>query len=79
MISPTSEERLVIGYKQVLKSVKSGVCKKIFIADDCSQHMTDTILEVSGEIPVQKVSSMRELGHECGIDVSASCAAIVRL
>ncbi|MBR0233528.1 MAG: ribosomal L7Ae/L30e/S12e/Gadd45 family protein [Synergistaceae bacterium] len=79
MISPTSEERIVIGYKQVLKSLKSGICKTIFIADDCSPHMTDTILEMSGEISVRKVSSMRELGRECGIDVSASCAAIVRL
>ena len=79
MISPTSEERVVIGYKQVLKSLKSGICKRIFIADDCSQHMMDTILENLGEIPLQKVPSMRELGRECGIDVSASCAAIVRL
>ena len=79
MISPTSEERIVIGYKQVLKSEKSGICKKIFIADDCSPNMTEAILKESNGIPVEKVPSMCELGHECGIDVAASCAAIVRL
>lgn len=79
MISPTSEERVVIGYKQVLKSVKGGICKKIFIAEDCSQAMSETILTASDGIAVETVPSMRELGKECGIDVPASCAAIVRL
>lgn len=79
MISPTSEERIVIGYKQVLKSIKSGICKRIFIADDCSQHMTETILNEANGIPIENAPSMRELGLECGIDVAASCAAIVRL
>ena len=79
MISPTSEERLVIGYKQVLKSVKSGACKKIFIAVDCSSDMSETVLGEAKGIPTENVPSMRELGRECGIDVPASCAAIVRL
>ena len=79
MITPTSEERIVIGYKQVLKAEKSGICKKIFVALDCSQNMMDTILKQAGGVPTENVPSMRELGRECGIDVPASCAAIVRL
>ena len=79
MISPASDERIVIGYKQVLKAVKSGICKKIFIAEDCSPNMSDTILKESTGIPSEKFPSMRELGRECGIDVPASCAATVRL
>ncbi|MBR4173099.1 MAG: ribosomal L7Ae/L30e/S12e/Gadd45 family protein [Clostridia bacterium] len=79
MISPTSEERIVIGYKQVLKAVKSGICKKIFVAEDCSEDMAETILEEASAIPTERFSSMRDLGRECGIDVPASCAAIVRL
>lgn len=79
MITPTSEERIVIGYKQVLKAEKSGICKKIFVADDCSPNMSDAILKEAGGVPTENVPSMRELGRECGIDVPASCAAIVRL
>lgn len=79
MITPTSEERIVIGYKQVLKAEKNGVCRKIFVAGDCSPSMSDTILKEAGGVPVENVPSMRELGRECGIDVPASCAAIIRL
>lgn len=79
MISPAEKERIVIGYKQVLKAEKSGICKKIFIACDCSSNMSETILKEANGISVEKVPSMRELGRECGIDVPASCAAIVRL
>ena len=79
MISPSSSEKIVIGYKQVLKALKNSLCEKIFIAEDCSASMSDAILDLSGDIPVARVPSMRELGKDCGIDVSASCAAIIRL
>ena len=74
-----NKENIVIGYKQVLKAAKSGICEKIFIADDCSPKMSEAVLAVSGGAAVVRVPSMRELGRECGIDVSASCAAIIRL
>ena len=79
MVSLSSNEKIVIGYKQVLKAVKNSLCKKIFIAEDCSPVMSDTILALAENVPIVRVPSMRELGKECGIDVSASCAAIVRL
>ena len=79
MIAPTAEERIVIGYKQVLKAEKSGICKRIFLADDCSEHMSDTIIGEANGIPIEHIPSMRELGASCGIDVPASCCAIVRL
>lgn len=79
MVSPSNNEKIVIGYKQVLKALKNSLCEKIFIAEDCSASMSDAILDLSGDIPVVRVPSMRELGKECGIDVSASCAAIIRL
>lgn len=79
MISPTNGERIIIGYKQVLKAEKNGICRKIFIAGDCSSAMSETVLRESNGVPVETVPSMRELGRECGIDVPASCAAIVSL
>ena len=79
MIFPEKKENIVIGYKQVLKALKNGLCEKVFIAEDCSPAMSDSILAILGNTPVVRVSTMRELGKECGIDVSASCAAIIRL
>ena len=75
----SDRENIVIGYKQVLKAAKSGICEKIVIAEDCSPKMSESILAVSGNARIDHVPSMRELGRKCGIDVSASCAAIIRV
>ena len=79
MISPESKENVVIGYKQVLKAAKSGLCEKIFLASDCRENMSAAILEAAGGAQIIRVPSMRELGKSCGIDVSASCAAVIRI
>ena len=79
MISPENKENVVIGYKQVLKAAKSGICEKIFLASDCSEKMSADILEAAGGVQVIRVATMRELGKSCGIDVSASCAAVIRI
>lgn len=78
MISPDGKN-IVIGYKQVIKAAKSGICEKIFIAEDCSQKMSDAVLDLAGGAEIVRVPSMRELGKSCGIDVSASCAALIRV
>ena len=79
MISPDSKENIVIGYKQVLKALKNGLCEKVFIAEDCSPAMSDAVLALSDNTPSVRIPTMRELGKDCGIDVPASCAAIIRL
>ena len=79
MISPDSKENIVIGYKQVLKALKNGLCEKVFIAEDCSPAMSDAVLALSDNTPIVRIPTMRELGKDCGIDVPASCAAIIRL
>ena len=79
MISPENKENIVIGYKQVLKALKNGICEKVFIAEDCSAAMSDAILVLAGNTDIVRIPTMCELGKNCGIDVSASCAAIIRL
>ena len=79
MTSHDGKENVVIGYKQVLKAAKSGLCEKIFLASDCSEKMSAAILEAAAGVQVVQVPSMRELGKSCGIDVSASCAAVIRI
>ena len=79
MAFPEDKKNIVIGYKQVLKAAKNGICEKIFIAEDCAPKMSDELLALSGNSSVTFVPTMRELGKDCGIDVPASCAAVIRL
>lgn len=79
MISAENSKSVVIGYKQVLKAAKSGLCEKIFLASDCSEKMSAAVLEAAKGAQIEYVASMRELGKSCGIDVSASCAAVIRV
>jgi len=73
-----AEERnlLVVGLKQVTKAIKNNNCKKIYLADDCTLNISDSILSIADGVEVVSIPTMRELGAMCEIDVPASCAAI---
>lgn len=79
MITPEDKNNLVVGYKQVLKAIKSGTCTKIYLAEDCSSNISDNLRTLLGAIEVITVPTMRELGNMCEIDVPASCAAVISL
>lgn len=79
MITAEEKSNLIVGYKQVLRSLNSKTCQKLFLAEDCSENISDALKKAAMETPIVMVSSMRELGDMCEIDVSASCAAVVRL
>lgn len=69
---------LIIGTKQVIKSIKNGEAKEVIIATDADSHITNKVLEVveSADIPVSYVDSMKKLGKTCGIEVGAATVAI---
>ncbi len=79
MIITGENENLVVGFKQVKKAIKNNTCVKIFIAEDCTSNISDSLLSDLSGIETVKVQTMRELGAMCNIDVPSSCAAIVRL
>ncbi len=79
MITPEDKNNLVVGYKQVLKAIKSGNCIKIYLAEDCTSNISDNLLSLLGDIEITTVPTMRELGTMCEIDVPASCAAVISL
>lgn len=79
MITPEEKSNLIVGYKQVLRALGSKSCKKLFIAEDCSQNIFDSLKNSAGTTQVVMVSTMRELGDMCGIDVPSSCAAVLGL
>ena len=79
MISAEEKNNLIVGYKQVLRALQAKSCKKLFIAEDCSLNIFDSLKNAAGDAEVVLVPTMRELGTMCEIDVPSSCAAIIRL
>ncbi len=79
MISVEEKSRLIVGYKQVLRALGAKSCQKLFIAEDCSLNIFDSLKNAAGDTEVVLVPTMRELGTMCEIDVPASCAAVIRL
>lgn len=80
MISDTDKRYLKTGFKEVLKLIEKNEAEKVFIAEDVSQNMKDKLLaEVSkNSCEVIYAESMKALGEISGIDVGASCAAIIK-
>ncbi len=76
---PDNKKNLVVGFKQVKKAITSGVCIKIYLADDCSENISDNLRAIAGNTEIVSVPTMQELGNLCEIDVAASCAAQIRL
>ena len=66
-----------VGAKQVLKSIHEKKVKKVYIAKDADNHITDEIIKLCKENNLQLffVDTMVELGKKAGIDVKASSYA----
>ena len=70
----------VIGIKQVAKAVKRDAATEVFIADDADAKVVEPLetLCMEQNVPVSRVSSMKELGTACNIEVGAAAAAAVK-
>lgn len=70
----------VIGIKQVAKAVKREAATEVFIADDADAKVVEPleILCTEQNVPVSRVSSMKELGTACNIEVGAAAAAAIK-
>ena len=70
----------VIGIKQVAKAVKREAAMEVFIADDAEMKVVEPLETLCSEhgVPVSRVSSMKELGTACNIEVGAAAAAAVK-
>lgn len=74
-----SAKEKTVGTKETMKAVQNGRAKTVFIAEDAELHVTRPLRELCQQraILVVYVTSMRELGRFCGIEVGAASAAIV--
>jgi large subunit ribosomal protein L7A len=70
----------VVGAKQTLKAVKSGLASVVYVARDADLKVTVPIAEACNQNGVELifVETMEELGRLCSIDVGAATACIVK-
>lgn len=69
----------VIGIKQVTKALKRGQAKKIFIAADAEARVTEPLVKIANarKVLTETLSTMKELGAACGIEVGAAAVAVL--
>lgn len=80
MIGESERARLHVGYKQAVRALNENKAEKVFIAEDCDNHINEEInkLAQTNNTPVILVPTMKELGNICSIEVGASCAVVLR-
>ena len=80
MISEAEREKLQVGYKQAVRALNEDKALKVFIAEDCDDHIINGIEKLTSEknTPVFFVPTMKELGNICSIEVGASCAVVLK-
>lgn len=68
----------VVGTKQVLKAVQAGVLQCVYLAEDVEAFLHNKIRSAAEDagLEVKSVSTMKELGERCGIDVGAACVGV---
>ena len=80
MLSELSGEQKLVGIKQCTRAVEEGTAAIAFVARDVAPAISDPFVRLCSEknIPVTEVSSKKELGELCGIDVKASVAVVLK-
>lgn len=69
-----------IGSKQTLKALQDDQVSVVFIAEDAEEHVVAPLKEICIKkgVEIVSVSSMKELGEACKIQVGAASAAILK-
>ncbi len=73
-------QKIVVGVKQLSKALASDRISRVFVAENADPALTEPLTALCRQkgVVCTPVSSMRELGQLCGIDVAAAAAAILR-
>ena len=80
MLNELKNSPKVVGIKQLRKALSRGALLRIFLADNADPALTEPIAaqaEAQG-VPVERVSTMKELGQACSIAVGAAAAGLLR-
>ncbi|MDW0113392.1 MULTISPECIES: ribosomal L7Ae/L30e/S12e/Gadd45 family protein [Sporosarcina] len=71
-------KKTIIGTKQTVKAIKTGVVKEVVIAKDAEEKLVASVLEEAKlrGVQVNYVDSREKLGRTCGIQVGTAVVAI---
>jgi len=66
-----------VGLKQTQRALEKGLVRRLFIAKDAEPHVLRSIIEwcANHNMEHTEVSTMKELGKACGIEVGTAVAA----
>ncbi|ANU14729.1 Firmicutes ribosomal L7Ae family protein [Planococcus halocryophilus Or1] len=70
--------KIIIGTKQTVKALKSGIVQEVIVAKDANDRMTEQIVHLALEkgIRIELADSRLKLGKAYGINVGAAAVAI---
>lgn len=73
-------DKRIVGAKQTLKAIKSGMAEKVYIAEDADVRVIVPITEAckDNSVEIVRVETMKELGQLCSIDVGAAAACLTK-
>lgn len=79
MLTQLTVAEKVVGAKQVKRALKDGRAKKVFWAENADPRLLQPLIQdaVRKGVPLQQISTMKELGDACGISVGAAVAALL--
>ena len=79
MLSVLSQQRFVVGAKQLHKALLSGKAERVFLAEDADPAITEPVeaLCQMNSVACVWVRSKTCLGRACGIEVGAAAAAVI--
>lgn len=71
--------KIIIGTKQTVKALKTGIVREVIIANDADHLVVTKVVQTAKEkqVAIQRVDSMKKLGKACGIEVGAATVAII--
>lgn len=69
-----------VGLKQTQRALEKGRVRRVYMAKDAETHVRRPVLEWcdSHNVECVEVSTMKELGKACGIEVGTAIAAILQ-
>ncbi len=70
----------VVGMKQVLRGLKEGSLKSVYVANDADTFLYQRVVRTAeaANIPVTRVASKQELGKASGVEVAAAAVGLLR-
>lgn len=80
MLNELKNSNKVVGIKQLRKALGRGTVTRVYLAGNADPALTGPLeaLANAEAVPVEWISTMKELGQACGIAVGAAAAGLLK-